>query len=98
LSVVWDVLRSDLSDSEKAETIFDMDKVLGLDLKKTVATLQSSSENELPEEVIELLDEREEARNQKDWARSDELRNKIHDLGFEVKDSSDGQEVVKVTE
>ncbi len=45
---------------------------------------------EIPSEVIALANERLIARQNKDWAKSDELRNKIAELGYVVKDSKEG--------
>ena len=50
----------------------------------------------LPPDVQKLLDEREQARLEKKFAVSDELRDRIFSLGYEVKDTSDGQKVRKV--
>lgn len=64
-----------------------MDKVFGLGLGQTAA--------ELPSEVTELAKSRQDARESKDFARSDELRSEIEALGYEVKDTNDGQKVIK---
>jgi cysteinyl-tRNA synthetase len=69
--------------------LIDYDQVLGLRLNET-ETL------EIPTEVQTLLDERQTARDSKDFARSDELRDEIAKLGFEVKDTSDGQQLSKI--
>jgi cysteinyl-tRNA synthetase len=50
---------------------------------------------EVPSEVIALAEERLVARKNKDWAKSDELRDKISALGFVVKDSKDGYALEK---
>jgi cysteinyl-tRNA synthetase len=50
---------------------------------------------DLPKKVEELLAERQAARDMKDFQKSDELRLKIASLGYEVKDTSEGQEVKK---
>lgn len=42
----------------------------------------------LPEDVRRLLDERAEAREERDWERADELRDRIAALGWEVQDSA----------
>ena len=49
---------------------------------------------QIPEEVLTALKEREQARKAKDFGKSDELRKRINALGFEVKDTPSGQEVV----
>ncbi|MCB9805632.1 cysteine--tRNA ligase [Candidatus Nomurabacteria bacterium] len=87
LSVVYDILNSNLEDKVKKATILEIDKVLGLDLNK-------AQKVNIPTEVTSLVNEREEARKSQDWAKSDELREKIESLGFKVKDTANGQEVI----
>jgi GT2 family glycosyltransferase len=43
-----------------------------------------------PEEVLRLLEERAEARRQRDWATADTLRDRIRSLGWEAVDGPDG--------
>ncbi|MDO8659676.1 MAG: cysteine--tRNA ligase [Candidatus Parcubacteria bacterium] len=90
LSLLWDILKDEnISDADKKATILDFDKVLGLgfaDLK----------EIEIPKEVEKLVEEREQARLNKDYKKSDELRAEINSLGYEIKDTSDGQKISKI--
>jgi cysteinyl-tRNA synthetase len=44
------------------------------------------------------LIQRKEARENKNWSESDRLRDEIAKLGFEVKDTSEGQEIKKITQ
>jgi cysteinyl-tRNA synthetase len=46
-------------------------------------------------EAEELLAEREEARATKDFARADEIRDRLAEMGWEVRDSSDGARLVR---
>ena len=50
----------------------------------------------LPAEVQELAQKRLDARSNKDFAASDTLRDQIQSLGYEVKDSAEGQEIQKL--
>lgn len=88
LATMQEVLKSDLADTDKLATILDFDKVLGLNLKpvKKVAV-------KIPKEIQKILDERADARKNKDWKKSDELRDQITALGFDVKDTDKGQEI-----
>jgi cysteinyl-tRNA synthetase len=52
---------------------------------------------ELPAEVAALLEARRQARAAKDWKKSDELRTQIEALGWQVKDTKDGQKVMPAT-
>ncbi|MBD5560450.1 MAG: cysteine--tRNA ligase [Clostridia bacterium] len=75
--------------AEKALRAFDerLD-VLGL--------LRPDTEDGLPEEVERLVAERAEARSRKDWAASDALRDQIHALGYDIKDTKDGAKVSRL--
>lgn len=55
--------------------------------------LREDKKDELPEEVVRLSEERAKARAQKDWKRSDELRDRIRELGYEIKDTPDGAKI-----
>lgn len=93
LAVVWDMMKSDISDGEKLSTVLDFDNVLGLNLETCKSAIHSKQE--ITPEIQSVLDERQKARDNKDWAKSDELRDKLKDeFGIEVKDTADGQIVV----
>ncbi len=49
----------------------------------------------LPTEIAQLAEERERARLAKDWNKSDELRDKLGALGWEVRDTKDGKKLTK---
>jgi hypothetical protein len=58
---------------------------------------QDETEGDLtpPKQVLDLVEKRQSARSQKDWAVADELRDQIAALGWDVKDTSDGPEISK---
>ena len=60
-----------------------------------VLGLLTKKEDDLPEEIAALVRERAEARKNKDWARSDELRNQIVSAGYILEDTKQGQKVRK---
>ena len=47
----------------------------------------------MPEEIAAMVKEREEARKNKNWARSDELRDALKEAGYIVEDTKQGQKV-----
>ncbi len=51
--------------------------------------------NDVPDDVRKIAEERWQARVNRDWAKSDELRNKLAELGYTVKDSKTGYELTK---
>ena len=87
LTVLFAVLKDiDLSAGAKLEILEDMDTVFSLGFKDFQEKTLS-----IPEEVQMLVNERVQARADKDWAKSDELRDKIASLGFTVKDLPQGK-------
>ncbi len=90
ITLLWDVLKDEkVPDPDKRATILYFDKVLGLGFKNI-------RKEKTPENILELAQERENARKNKDFKKSDELRKKINSLGYEVKDTEEGQEISKI--
>jgi len=91
------------------ETIRDTNRAMDqnkLDAKTAVAWLNwwdqinkvldfESDGAELPEEVAKLADARAQARLAKDFRKSDELRDKLNALGWEARDTKDGQKITR---
>lgn len=87
LALVWELLKdTKLNQGNKRDTLLDFDKVLGLGLDNIKVVGPS-------EEVNALLIERRLAKVEKNYEKSDQLRRKIAELGFEVKDSGDIQSI-----
>ena len=90
LALVWELLKNPtVSNADKKATLLDFDRVFGFGLD----LLQ---EDVIPDEVQEIAISREQARLSKDWAKSDELRDTIKDLGYEVKDTESGPKLTKI--
>ena len=60
-----------------------------------VLGLLTKNADALPEEIQKMVEERAEARKNKDWKRSDELRDAIRDAGYILEDTKQGQKVRK---
>ena len=90
LSLLWNLIKDEnVFPADKKATILDFDKVLGLGFKNL-------KEEIISKEIIKLIEEREEARKNKDFKKSDELRDKMNSLGYEIKDSSGGYKINKI--
>lgn len=88
VAVLHEMVRSDTPTSRKSATILQMDKILGLKLDEYLG-----KPLEVPVEVQKLVEEREEARKNKDFTKSDKLRDKIKEMGFEVGDTPSGPKI-----
>jgi cysteinyl-tRNA synthetase len=71
------------------DTINELGRIFGLFQKER-------KEKEIPEEVKKLVAAREEARKQKEWKKSDELRDKIKELGYIVRDYPDRTDIFPI--
>jgi len=54
-----------------------------------------AGQEELPEEIVQMAEERRHARLARDWQKSDELRDALQERGWEVRDTKDGQVVTR---
>ena len=81
---------TDIPAGSKFETFAWADRILGLDLARDVGKPRASA-GELPAGAAELLEARAAARAGKDFAASDDLRDKLAALGVAVTDTKDGQ-------
>jgi cysteinyl-tRNA synthetase len=89
LTLVWELLKdSSISNEDKKATLLNFDNVFGFGLDKIKAEI-------IPDEIKKLVKDRELARQEKNWAKSDELRDKINSLGYEIKDTEGGYKVYK---
>jgi cysteinyl-tRNA synthetase len=55
----------------------------------------TAEEAGLPADVLALGEARTEARLAKEWRKSDELRDQLAALGWDVRDTKDGQKITK---
>ena len=92
MGVVWEVVRQDKKSDKFAKLLLKFDTVLGLKIDEEC----NKPKEELPEEILKLIEERKKARENKEWNKSDELRDIIKEKGYEIKDTKDGMEVKKI--
>ncbi len=88
-AVMWEMLKSDISDHDKYNLLMNFDKVFRLKLNKTI-------EEKIPSEVIKLAEERKSARQNKNFNKSDELRKEIEKLGYKVEDKNKNYTIKKL--
>ena len=91
MSVVWDVIKYPKKSIKLAELLKKFDGVMALSIDREI----KKKDYEIPEEIIKIAKEREKARKNKDWAKSDELRDLISKKGFLIKDSQNGYKIEK---
>lgn len=91
ISIVWEIAKEKEKSNDFYELIKKFDSVLSLDLDKN-----DKEDINISEDIKLILNERKDARKNKNFAKSDELRDKLKELGYIVKDTKDGQIIEKV--
>lgn len=92
ITLLYDVLKdNDLTDFSKLYLINDFDKVLSLDLiDEDYDDAEKSIDSELKKYILNKIDERTEAKNNKDYNKADIIRNELLEKGIKLIDSREG--------
>ncbi len=91
MGIVWDAIKYEKKSPDIAKLLKRFDTILAIDIdRKTI-----QEENDVPKEIIELAEKRNQARINKDWAESDKLRDEILSKGYMIKDTKEGYEIKK---
>lgn len=88
MSVVWDIVKNPNKSKKLAELLLDFDKVLGVDIQK-----ENKKEIDIPQEIKDLIEKRKIARENRDWALSDKIRDELKEKGYIVKDTKEGMTI-----
>lgn len=94
LTVLYEVLKSDINDATKRELVLEFDKVLSLDLMKSNTNDVDSNKKKY---IQEMIKKRELAKREKNYVLADEIRNKLNEEGIVLKDTREGTiyEIIK---
>ncbi|WP_109480873.1 cysteine--tRNA ligase [Paraburkholderia sp. C35] len=92
LAVLWELVKSDLPPATLRATLDSFDAVLGLGLRNW-----TPAQTAIPDDIQVLLDERAQARSNRDWTKADDLRSTLLKHGWHVEDGKDGQRLVRVS-
>lgn len=92
LADLWKTLKSsDINDDEKYSLILYFDEVLGLRFDE----IKKSEKEIIPDSALKLLEERTQAKKDKNYSRADEIRDELDKLGYLVKDTAQGPVLTK---
>ena len=89
MSIVWEVVRNQNKSKQFANLLKKFDEVLGLKID------EEEKAEKLPQEILDLVEQRKIARENKDWAKSDEIRDIILSKGYIIKDTKEGMTIEK---
>ncbi|MBR3661032.1 MAG: cysteine--tRNA ligase [Bacilli bacterium] len=89
ITILYDVLKSDINDYTKVKLIEKFDKVLSLDLLKI-------EDIEIPKEIKELVEERNNYKKEKKFLEADRIRNEVEKRGYKIIDTRDGVKIERI--
>ncbi|MBI2120940.1 MAG: cysteine--tRNA ligase [Parcubacteria group bacterium] len=97
LSMLHEIINSpDYHPEDKIKAVKQADAILGLRLFDYAPKSTGISDEEIPVAIQTLLEKRAKARAEKDWKKSDALRDEIADMEYKVTDTDEGQKVSRV--
>lgn len=85
LTILYDVLKSDLNNKTKLFLVEEFDKVLSLDLLK-----EDKIDKELEKYILEKIEERNVAKKNKDYSKADNIREELESRGILISDTREG--------
>lgn len=87
LTVLYDVLKSELNNASKLYLVGEFDKVLSLDLLKDN---KKELDSDLEKYILDMIAKRNDAKKEKNYALADEIRNELLEKGITIKDTREG--------
>ena len=101
LGIAWNVVRYEIKSIELYDLLVKFDQVLGFDIIKAEEKVKETKNDiydELDSEIKELVDQRQQARKDKNWKAADEIRDKLKDMGIILEDVPQGVKVSFISE
>lgn len=90
ITVLYDMLKAELSDASKRVLVQSMDEVLSLQLEKAWEEKEADVDDELASYVEKKIEERKKAKKAKDFAKADAIREELLAKGIVLKDTREG--------
>lgn len=90
LSIIPEILKSNIPSSDKYDLIIELDQILGLDLNK-----EEIINEEISKEIEELFQKRNILKNEKKYIEADKIRNELLEKGYLIEDLPTGSKIIK---
>ena len=90
LSIIPEVLKSNIPASDKYDLLIELDQILGLDLNK-----EETINKEISKEIEELFQKRNILKNEKKYIEADKIRNELLEKGYLIEDLPTGSKIIK---
>lgn len=91
IGILWEIIRQDKKSKQYRDLLVELDKYLGLGIENiTEESLQQNNNDNIPDEIKELANRRNEARKNKDFALADSIRDELKEKGYILEDTKEG--------
>jgi cysteinyl-tRNA synthetase len=90
ITIIYDLLKTNINDKTKLELINSFDEVLSLNLTAMVGKEENTVDSELEGYILEKIEERKAAKKDKDFAKADAIRNELLEKGIVLEDTREG--------
>lgn len=102
VSVLFEIVR-DVYNDTTTENTYSKAYCTGIlalmrELGGVLGLLGREKEDEIPQEIVTLAQQRAQARAEKNWALADEIRNALREKGYQVKDTPQGAKISRIDE
>ncbi len=87
--IVWKIVKDSRKSRQFWDLLYDFDRVLGLRLDEVT----EKKEEEFGTEIMQLVEQRQEARANKDWKTADQIRDRLKSMGIVVEDTPEGPKI-----
>lgn len=96
LGIVWEMMKEEKR-PVVAKSLLKFDQILGLDLANAHVYLEKEKAILVPQDVKQMVREREEMRRRGEFTKADHMRNRIKKMGFDILDTKNGSEIRKLS-
>ena len=96
ITAIYDVLKADTNPATKLALLEDFDKVLSIGIVEKAKKLAAAdSQSDIPQDILDLVEQRKEARKAKNFMLADEIRDQISQMGYLVEETRQGTKITK---
>ena len=96
ITAIYDVLKADTNPATKLALLEDFDKVLSIGIVEKAKKLAATdSQSDIPQDILDLVEQRKEARKAKNFMLADEIRDQISQMGYLVEETRQGTKITK---
>ena len=96
ITICYEVLKAEMKDATKLALFRSFDEVLSLDLTMGELEEEGAVDQELETLILQKIEERKAAKKEKNFAKADEIRAELLEMGIVLEDTREGVKWKKI--